>query len=59
MIFSNMNQYAEYFHENWLPKGQRKFEHFVDIDKYQVVFQYFLNLMLIILSGGLPWWHSG
>lgn len=41
-------------HENWLPKVQRKFEHFVDIDTFRVIFQfikYCFEFELIILSG--------
>lgn len=36
--FYNMNQYEEHFHENRLPVIQGKFEHFVDIDKFRIVF---------------------
>lgn len=38
-ILNNLNQY-DYFHENRLPEVQRKFVHFVDIDKFKVVFQF-------------------
>lgn len=51
MIFNNMNQYVEYFHENWLPKVKKKFKHMISLKFYFNLLNTFLNGMLIILKG--------
>lgn len=50
-VFNNMNQYVEYFHENWLPKLKKKFKHMINLKLYFSLLNTLLNGMLIILKG--------